>query len=627
MTITISPEDSRDDIVSKIGSAVDRDTLRVSDTRRRRLEAGSQRRTRVWDLGLDIDERHPTAHCEQRVGKPPKIVVTGREIEQAATDLDAKTWDFAAQRGLGWHEDGHVLYTDAEDVQTRIEAIETGDRGTARQIWNSLEDAAIEKQLSMRWSNCYDVLRVLRANLFMAEEPGIQDVERGGRVFPVAHAVHACLHDQWAAEVYNLNFGTREKLYDPDDDEHHFANDHDRDIFMDEIRPKAEAVVPKVLTEPDAIDRNRIIFEFIEDILPLISEADGDGKSQMNRHGDEAPDGMPNDAGQPHHGEARDAADQLGDLDPDDIEVVDPDDLNEDELENVQEVEVSQAVRDRIESDVTTDQQQEAGVTDELVDELEEAAQKMAADGLRSDTIQVASENWDHNEARYQQAKRAAGPLANILRNRLQHERRTERRLHQRRGRFTGRGGATVRARRGSKEVLERVDEPDEKDYRFMFLLDRSGSMGGSNIQEAEKALGMLAIALEEVGVDVMVMELYSSTARIAKPSEQPVEKAKGRIFNGQTSGGTPIGKALDMARARMLGEEHAYMVVVTDGAAGDPEIFEEVIQTSPMPVLGVNIGSRNAAGTDQYTRSVETSSGVDLRQRLQDLVQEVMFT
>ncbi len=626
MTIKISPDDDRDEIARKVGGTVDNESLRTSETRRRRLEQSSQRRTRVWDLRLDIDPKHPTAHVDQNTGTP-EVVVTGRRLPQPVSDLDGADWDYAAQRALSWHEDGHVLFTDHDDFAHRLKIVSSGDKGTAKQLWNALEDGAIEKAIAAKWSNAYDVLRLLRINLFHDNEPGIMDVERGGQVFPVAHATQAVLLDEWMSDVYDIDRGVKAKLLS-DDPEYHFAVEEDRELFIDEILPLIENVVPDVLSEPNSVQRNRRIFEFIEEVLDHLDDSKADGKSQMNRDENETSEGMPDDASEGHSGPAQQDADVLADVEPEDIDKVVVG--GEEPSGPPVDVELPDDVEVEIAEDVGDQRREEAGVSGELIEELEDFAEALdsGSEGLAQREIVLPSGYTEANESVYQEASGASQVLAQLLRNRLQQERHSERKLHQRRGRYTGRGGAGRRAIRGEKEVKERVIQPEDKDYHFAFVLDRSGSMRGRTMREAEKALGMLALALEKVGVEVMVVEMINNEARLAKPFQTAVEANKDNLFHGQTAGSTPLSESVDVVRERLKGAAgNTAMVVVTDGDPDSPTQFKEAIRNCSMPTLGVNLTSADTpSGMDDYDRAVAARPGSDLQQTLTQLIQEIMF-
>lgn len=625
MAINIQVNDDTDTIRTRLGSRVGRDQLRSSSSRRTRLEKSSQRRTREWDLTLELDPEHQTAHCDQ-MREHTKIVVSAREFDQPVTDLPPRQWDYVAQRALGWHEDGHVLFTDHDDFMDRLNNVSAGNTGTAKQIWNALEDGAIEKALIERWDNAYEVLRVLRANLF-DKDPGIFDVENGGQVFPVVHAIQAVLLDEWMTEVYGFNRDVKAKLLN-DDPEYHFATDDDAERFEQDILPEIEAVIPKVLTTPDAVDRNRIIFEFIDEVLDDVEDADADGKAQTNRDDGETQEGMPDDASDGHSGEAKRDAESLGEMDPDDIDAVEITDIGNPD-EDYETVELPADVEVDIADDVADQVREEADIGDTMIDEMEELQEALQAGGeeLATNTIQIPDEDWDADESVYQTARQGSQTIAQVLRNRLQQERTSEVQRNQRRGRFTGRGGATVRALDGKREVKEQVSEPDEKDYHFGFIIDRSGSMRHT-MTAAEEAMLMLALALEDVGVNVMIVEMFNRNARVAKPFGVSVEAAKDNLAHGNCDGGTPLTPSVELVRERLnQAGENTALVVVTDGQPSNEETFEEAISACSMPTLGINLTKDDEpSGMDDYDRAVASQPQEDLQQVLQELVQEVMF-
>lgn len=626
MTVTINSNSDSSEIRKRIGRNVGRTHLRTSESRRNRLRQSARRRTRVWDLGLEIDPDHPTAHCDQNKGTPEEVI-TGRELPQPVTDMDGQDWDWTAQKALGAHEDGHVLFTDHDDFKDRLRNVDSGNTGTAKQIWNALEDGAIELGLQDRWPNFAELLRILRANMFADGEPGIQDVERGGRVFPLAHATHSVLMDEWMDTVYDIDRAIKPKLVDPDDDEYHFATDDDREIFVDEILPLIEGVVPDVLSQPDAVERNARIFEFIEEVMEHISDGRADGRSQMNRDEDETPDGMPDDASNGHSGEAQQDLDELDDIDPDDIDKVtvdpsaDPDTTIDVEVPDDVEVEIAEQVAEQ--------SQAEAGAGQDLMEEIDEIIKALdtGPNELASSEIEMPTEDWTHNQSVIDKAAARSESTAQILRNRLQQERESSVQRGLRRGRFTGRGGAINRAQRGVRGVKEQQSEPDEKDYWFAFVLDRSGSMR-SCITEAELQMIQLAFALETVGVKVMIVEMLNTRARLAKPFGSSVRSQKRRLAHGKCGGSTPLAPAVDLVRQRLLqADGHTALVVVTDGLPDSSEAFEDVIESCSMPTLGVNLtDEQEPAGMDQYDRATAANPSEDLGQVLDNLVQEVMF-
>lgn len=681
MTFTISPDDDRDDIERRAGAALSRTAVRTSDAREDRLRRNVRRQSRTWDAALEIDapadhddpeDAIPTACVKDDGSDAPYVMITGREIPQPVTDYSPQSWDWIVQRAFAVHEVGHIRYTDMVHWQNLLTSrFSHGSHGVAHSLHNALEDGANEKQITRRWNNYYPILRALRANIFAETTPGIEDPERGGYAFPVVHAIHSACLDLWTREVYALNIGTVDGLLDDDDDELHFATQNDRDLFEQDALPLTEAVVDDVLTTPAPQARNDRIADFIEDVLDLLDDADADGKAQKNGERGQGDDGsgMPDDSRDSEGAGRADAdADELGedgdesgaggagddddakdgdesaggagdgDDDGDDEQPADGagdgDDGGDDDgdLDGLGEMDVDADLESRAADESSTDAQQASGTTDAVIEELEEMADSLAqgaSAGLESDTVQIPTEPWDVAQERAQRAQEDANSLAHILRQRLQSERRSETRMNQRRGRFTGRGGAAMRASRGRSEVKEQTKEPDEKDYHCLLVLDRSSSMSGSDIEAAELASGMLIEALEEVGVETMLLEMYESTARIAKPFGVSTDSRPHRVYNGQTSGGTPLQEVLEIGKARLdrVGGEK-FMIVATDAEIPNPDEYEQTIRGMTFPVIGVNITAADeVTGAGCFDREVVTPADADrLKQALEAELMEVMF-
>lgn len=622
----ITTDTDRDELRRRISAGVDREDLRTSNARRHRLQRSSQRRTRNWDLKVEIDEDHPTAHVDQSPDLDgPEVVVTGNAIPQPVSDYDGREWDWLIQRSFSLHEDGHVLYTDHDSFKSGLDGFDKEDKGSVKEWWNALEDGAIEKQLTARWRNYYKALRVARANLFEDAVPGIPDAEKHGQVYPVAHVVMTALLDLWTQSVYDLDLGRLSSLVDPDDSEHHFACDEDREIFMDDILPLVEDIVPEVLTTGDPVERNGKIFDFCEEVLPFVDQAQADGKAQMNRNEGQSRSGLPDDASDSNTGDAEAMSEALNDMDPDDIEIDPVDDVDPDNAVPIEDLDLDPEIEETLREEISDQAQSEANVSDRMLEELEQT-QNALDESLLSDRVELPTDNPEADEVTYASARDQSRVLARILRNRLEHERATTVDRGRRRGRFTGRGGAASRAVQGHKRVKEQKNEPDEPDRHFVFVLDRSGSMG-SIIKQAEEALGMLMMALEEVGVETKLLELYDREVRLAKPFGVDTEEQKEWVFHNKTGGGTPLADAADLARARLdMESDQKVLVMVTDDEIPDTQNFDDVIGKCTMPTVGVNLTVSPSPTTEEYDRSIYADPREDLQQALIGLAKEVMF-
>ncbi|MFW6004472.1 MAG: VWA domain-containing protein [Halodesulfurarchaeum sp.] len=637
MPVTLSPDLDRDALAKSLGRTVDRQAVRTGEARRRRLQKNLRRLSRAWETTVEIDEAVRTTALESTgpAADPDYLVtITGRRVPQPVTDYEPRAWDWLVQRALAVHEAGHIRYTDYEDWADRLATFDTGDEGVAHTLHNVLEDAAIETQITERWPNYYVPLRTLRANLLENATVGIPDPERGGFVYPLSHAVHASLLDVWLSAVYELELGVLESLLDPADPDHHFATDGDRTLFESRVLPRLPEIVETVLSTPAGADRNEAIAAFVRDVLEILEDAAADGRTQQQgREGSGSTgEGMPDDSRNNHSGESAAPADALDDPDAGDFEPTErgPGDAS---TEPPAAVETVPAVETRAVEEAADDAREEAGVTEAALEEYEKLSaalsgeSTLAADGLRSLELVIPTAEWEADEAILERVRAEYRRLARLFRNRLQHERRTAIRRGTRRGRLDPQRLYRTGVEPMPGDLKRHREEPEEKDYHMAFVLDRSASMG-RKIRQAELALGLLLYALEEVGVETMVLELYDSQVRLAKPFGVSPESQRDRLFHGRTAGGTPLSTVLHVVRQRLQHKspQHTQMAmfVITDDEPANPRAFARTIEATTFPVLGVNLATDPSTGT--YTRSIVAEPGADLMEKLRQLATEVLL-
>jgi Mg-chelatase subunit ChlD len=185
-----------------------------------------------------------------------------------------------------------------------------------------------------------------------------------------------------------------------------------------------------------------------------------------------------------------------------------------------------------------------------------------------------------------------------------------------------------VHAARGSTRVFKKEEQGDEKDYSCIVVLDRSGSMARDGIHEAEIAVSALTTALEDVGVDSSVIDLYQSQARLVKPFGQDAKDVKENLVNGAATGGTPLTEVLHLARERVTDHDNPFMIVITDGRPGNKESYREELDKCHFPVLGVYLSGEQKGDEDYFHRQVYVGGrGQDeIRTKLHNLANEVMF-
>lgn len=270
---------------------------------------------------------------------------------------------------------------------------------------------------------------------------------------------------------------------------------------------------------------------------------------------------------------------------------------------------------------------------EDAIDEYADALDKLQSDGLEPAELGIPDAG-DRRQAEWRQIRRKSNQLKRILDQRLQQERRSKRKRGRRRGKLDPR--SLPRLARSDPRVFQKEDDPDQKEYRFVFVLDRSGSMG-SKIEAAERALVMLSHALEQLDIEVSIVDMYRSSARLAKPFGVQTKHSLDRLLTGATGGSTPLSEVLRVARERVEGgNEVPAMIVLTDGQPNDPQSYLEELKRTNFPVLGVYLdlgrSSRSAAtrrfdGSAQfYDRRKIVIDEAEIADDLRALCREVMF-
>ncbi len=615
--------------------------LRVSEARADRLQRDARIRSGRWDLEVGIETGHPPATVSGGAGATPfRITLSGDPVPQPVTAYAQPEWDLLVQRVRLLHEIAHLDYSDPGDLQDRLASVPQGYRPVARALWNAFEDGAIEGAIRDRWPNYGDWFREVRRNTLLAIGPGIQD-PRGGLIYPMAQAAVLAVLDGTV-----IGAGPLARLLDPDAPDHRFHTAADRERFEATVLPAIDSAKAQLQTAQDAADRNRIAIDCADSIRPAIEAARADGRAQVAAWSGNFW-GMPDDAiadwetdspkavppaehrlesGTPLEGgnarsEARDTV-AAGNSDEDDDTRADVDPAPE---ETDQDDPASMLAED-IAAEIAAQRRQGDGV-DERSETLEtlQAAVSAAETELESDGILIPDDDPTPHEPTQNAAKADGTRLARVLRNRFQKERKRSIERNRRRGRLDP--AALHRSATGSRRVKQRRERPDETEYRCLFVLDRSGSMR-QHVRVAEQAMGMLAVALEAVDVDVSVLELLDKEVRLAKPVDRTVDRAAGRLYHGDVGGGTPLTDTLHIAREylkRATGTR--FVIVVTDGRPAEPDLYREALNRFTVPVLGVNLTTEEAAGESEFHRQVTVPPSTErLRRALRQLVQEVLF-
>lgn len=642
--VTIDPDTAQKHIEERIGVGPDEE-LRTSSRR----ESYLKRFTRVM-TGENVElHLHPSAADTNFEKHPPRIRIPGPEesFTQTYTDFNNRIYDMMVQETISLHEAGHVLYTDWGSFSDKIEILDQSFRPVFKEVWNVLEDGAIEEQLRNEF-NCERELLVYNTN-------AVEQNTFGTQTNP--NEVLYTLHDAVTAALVDLciiDSGALEDILDDTNSQHSIAKEADEERFKDFL-PRLEEVAVDYLSEPDGKERTEILWEFWQDYKDLLDDADVGGmQSAQNRGGQPVFSGKGNDAMDGYSLRGMDERNR--DAEYDALQLPDKEELEErisagdagedEEGEEGDEIgsaggsqdeaeEAEEEIQEKYEAEVKREAQEEGGqMLDEAL-EYKELLEELAGDGagygdLGELEVGVASKEEDWNAERWSSVKRRSRMIEEALRRRLRRETRAKTKRKRRRGTFDSR--EMITAARGKHRVFKRTKEGRQKDYACMVVVDRSGSMAGDHMEIAEKGASAFLIALENLGIDVSMIDLHNNIPRLVVPLGDSVENQRPRLFTDETGGGTPMSDMIHLAKERLEREadRHPFMIVITDGRPGRPEQYKDALDTVNFPVIGINIdtggGSVSVEAEDFFHRQTKVTGENELYSRLEGLAEEVMF-
>jgi Mg-chelatase subunit ChlD len=256
----------------------------------------------------------------------------------------------------------------------------------------------------------------------------------------------------------------------------------------------------------------------------------------------------------------------------------------------------------------TTEQQKdleaELEKLDDTMESLQEATDNSSQSGSRTlDTSRLTVLPDDNPQAydtdKWNDAVSEAEYTGKQLKQALTRSRRDERSRGRTSGRYdTGRAAAHAI---GKTTYFRQRDFGGRRKYALMIVLDRSGSMSGRDIDTTEQAVAQFALAAEDIGIDVCVLDVYDDRPRVLSPFNTDTETTASSLISGYTSGTTPLTDTLVLARERMRQESTRgltpLMLVVTDGKPNNRETYLQELEATRQEipsVLGITI-DRNA--------------------------------
>lgn len=655
--VKLNPEHMDADGVRERVKNQHRKNIRSSDTRRQFLQKYARIISGAVETRLEFGE----LACVTMDSGNPVINIPARQFDQPVTDYEQDVYDLMMQETLTVHEILHILYTNFRSFKRYLNKCATDKKPLFKEIWNAFEDGAIEEQGRLAMS-IGDELEVMNSN-FTEDIVFGTEQSNGDIVYTMHEAVTAAVMDK---SVFDS--GSLSKILDPNEN-HRLSTPKDQDTFESFV-PRINQAAKDVLTQPSSKKRNAIIYDFYTDYLDVLDEAQIDGAEQRRKQHQENGQGqghpnpnMPDDSeghtggaqqdaymlgdetqeqeidervsGAGHPDEQDDEGEEEGDGGAGDDQDGEDEGNNEDQGHG-KDVDTKDDLQEEYEEELENEWTQMAQSNDDIRQEIEEAVRMLEAikDGTSNSEsdwdpstveLEIPEPGEEYHQDRRNEAKRQAKQLENILRSRLRNERKSKTRTHRRRGKFDRR--RMMAASRGNTRVFSQEIDPDEKEYDCVIVYDRSGSMNGED-RDLEIAGGMLAYALHAVNVNVSTIGLFRGQARLELPFGVDPDFRKESLFSGDVTGGTPLSKAVFLARHRLAqNDSMPFMIVLTDGMPDNFNRYKNELMKCNFPIIGVYLNTnRSAEDVKECFHRVSNVSGDNLTAELKQLVQQIMF-
>lgn len=246
--------------------------------------------------------------------------------------------------------------------------------------------------------------------------------------------------------------------------------------------------------------------------------------------------------------------------------------------------------QDKVDSEQNNREQKEKNAQDELEKFLDSFSSSDSAGGGELGEIEFnAYPDPRVDYERWQKAREGYETIAGLLEKRLKKARRDSWNRGKKSGTIDSNRLHALKTKQ--LNVMKRRNPGDDREFAVIIVLDRSGSMGGDRIDVAENAMVKYALAMEDIGIDVCIIDMYKNTPRVASPFDISIAESKGDLLTRETGGGTPLRKIIPLARKRMDNSNKIPIVLsITDGNPEKEEKYLNELEKCPMPVFGITV-------------------------------------
>lgn len=640
----INSDSEIESVIANLGIG-NEEKLRESERRQENLEKFAQLRSRNPQTTLNLDETHTAFVEADDEDGFVDITVSSKPFEQKISELPQKYHDYLVQKALTGHEVGHILYSSYPALEkfsdkVREDELDTpgNDKNDADTIesmfqdfYNALEDGAIEKFLSENYLLDEELLH-LRAT--------IHEDEYWGKEIPLKDETEYQYPFYMALMTAAINLGVYDngelwKLLDENNEQHFFAKrggEIDRKMFVDECLPLLKKEIPNIQSETDAYNRTEKIYELWSELKKYIDRSTTQGKKEHQMMKEQQDNnsyekGVPQNISEDHGEQSKEPISGSGsgneEVSGGEEESGTYGEKRRDRAETSYENGQGGDIEEKGEEGVMQEAKQEGN---DWSDEIEEVINALGAgDGI--DEIGIAEDNTVKSE-RFRKAKNLSKRTSRLFERRLRQLKKDKTIRNKRRGDFDT--SALVEAERGSTRCFKQTRSGDEKNYRCMVVVDRSGSMS-SHIEDVELAVGAITWGLEENGVDTCIIDTENSMTTLSKPFGSNTDSFKEKVFGGRCSGGTPLRYTMDFARKRMSRGDGdvPFCIVITDGRPRNESKFKDQVRKANFPVLGMYLTNNRENVKDQlslYDKSVVVNNEDDVNQKLINLINKIIF-
>jgi len=256
----------------------------------------------------------------------------------------------------------------------------------------------------------------------------------------------------------------------------------------------------------------------------------------------------------------------------------------------------------------------------------------------------------------YEQERREVLDIINSLENDL---RAIFRERRQRRWETGKKSGPSIDIERRIKEIAQdtpaieslawqKREKPTEKDYAITILIDLSGSMSGSKIQETFKAvivltevLNRLSIKTEILGFNDRIYEYQKFKGKMSNDIRERMGNMLKEVDDRSDTGKANYnddGWALTKASERLAAqrEKEKFLIVLSDGIPEESpmhprsdyelsKIIQKIISKTDQKLIGLGIGSGTSHVKKYYPNSVANVGVKEMSEKLAELIKEVI--